>query len=530
MHSPLRFQIGTNPSLPTDVESPRLTPLKAILIGLGTVTLLITLAVLDTRAAAEQERDDPDADPNSFFGGSARRRRRRQGRRRRNSRGLGDIGVVTPEYKEDGKWYTTSKRIPESTREALYMHERDIPSDPREAFERGFEVGRDGAEWDPEVRQASFRLVASMIKDDPERFDKEGAIVRDIVEQDEDALKELCKGDETALKELRRQLIEEPDDDFLNAIMDDRRDPQTGENRGSDWDRAFEGKQDAWSEAEREYFYQNLDREDCRGYIEDAEKDKDEEKEKEVEEAREEEQKKAIEDPPDELIETVFDDDSDRANAWTDALEQYVTEHGGGKELTADEKYQRGVATGRRESRREIKKLKKHAEERRAHVERRAYDLSWRHFQKQTRERMNERFNALGKLLTDAHAAYDRGDCVQTANAVREAEATIMMIDAQEAGVHIPGTVRADTERLRGQLNRSCVLAMRRDMPQGPEREYPREEHDPAARFRRLEVLEPPDRPVPTEAPSGRYARLEVDGARRGRKAKRKRCYRGVCQ
>jgi hypothetical protein len=519
-----QFQVTSAPTIPTDVEHPSLTPWKACAIGLGVVGMLVALAVLDTRAR-EQE------DGTHLFGA-------RRGRKRKRGADLGDMGVVTVTRhgqvkSREGEWIDTqtSHNVPEDEREAWYMHERDVPADRREAFEKGFVVGRKDVEAIPEVRHEVLNYIDEMIHDNPLQVDREAAKIRDIVEKDEGALEELCK-DETACGErVRQKLVEDPDDAFIDEVFD-RRDSKL--TRGRKWYRAFESHDENIEESARSSFYENLDEQDCHYFVEEAKKEAESDcessTEEAVEKAREEERQAIIDDPGEAVLDAIFVND-EAGDDWRKALDQYVDEHGVTEELTADEKFDKGFKYGQRLLARSIKNFEKQIARKEREINEQADEV--RTLRKRLKAKptlINAELAALS--ITDAIAtgkrALDEGNCTQTQNSLIEAQAGVIIIEQAEAERQYRSQIAA-VQGLRADMHRVCALTARfvPNAPPSP-RELPRARLFPEVH---------PDVPAaaPRE-PEKRFSRLEVDGLGgtrvrvRGHVRSRPRRCKGVCR
>lgn len=514
--------------LPTNIEHPAFTVVKASAIGLGLAGLIALLAWLDSREAARQRTElDPERYPFGDSGAPRRRRRRRSGLGAHRIDRL--TGRKAPNWRTgvpEEEYYT--QVAPESETEAWYTNERDVPDDKRGAFEKGFEVGRKNVEVVPEVRKAVLDLIEENV-DDPD-FDKEGAKVRDIVEKDEGALEELCKDEDVAQRAVRKRLIEEPDRDFLDVIMHDNRDKVTGENRGRAWDRAFESRE----ESERQYFYESLDRDDCHGFIEDAKEECESECETKVEEAtekaREEEQQAILNEPPDELLEAIFDPDGEHGDAWQERLDQYVEDHAP-KEITESAKFEAGYKAGKRELAHSIRTHTRLLKRKEQEISENVETIKSLRAQLKRRPESGNAPARIEQAVEEGNRALAAGNCVQTWNALVDAQAAAQRLE--EAGEERENrAVLARVQGLRSELHRTCVLTPRFAPPTAPGTAPAVDPFAPPA---------PPDVEAETEAgrrvaraveeqeriTPGRFERLEVEGPRRGRK--RKPCYRGVC-
>jgi len=527
-----QFQVTSAPTIPTDVEHPSLTPWKACAIGLGVVGMLVALAVLDTRAR-EQE------DGTHLFGA-------RRGRKRKRGADLGDMGVVTVTRhgqvkSRQGEWVDTqtSHNVPEDEREAWYMHERDVPADRREAFEKGFVVGREDAEAIPEVRRRVLHLIDENIND--RDFENEAALIRDIVENDEGALEELCKDETACAERVRQKLVEDPDDAFIDEVFDRR---SSKLSRGRKWERAFESHNENVEEHARTYFYESLEEQDCHYFVEEAKKeaqsDCESSTEEAVEKAREEERQAIIDDPGEAVLDAIFVND-EAGDDWREALNRYVDEHGATKELTADEKFDKGFKYGQRLLARSIKNFEKQIARKEREINEQADEvrtLRKRLLAKPTLVNAEMAAQSITDAVANGKRALDEGNCAQTQNALVEAQAGVLIIEQAEKAREYRSQI-ASVQGLRADMHRVCALTAR-FVPNAP----PSPVYDPEGGRRLPEEIEEEtergraalrrEQERERTEPVTRFRRLEVDGLGgvrvRGHVRSRPRRCRGVCR
>lgn len=526
-----QFQVTSAPTIPTDVEHPSLTPWKACAIGLGVVGLLVALAVLDTRAREEE-------DGAHLFG--ARRGRRRK----RGGVDLGDVGAVRVPRKgmvkaRSGEWVEshTTENIPEDEREAWYMHERDVPTDRREAFEKGFTVGRDTAEAIPEVRKRVLDLIDENVNS--AEFDRESAKIRDIIEHDEGAIAELYKGS-GCIEQTRTQLVEEPDKEFIDEIFDRRGSKLT---RGRDWNRAFEAYEEYVEEGARRSYYENLDENDCHYFVEEAKKDCESECESEKTAAADEAASTAVADfierPDEENLDKIFNGEG--SEDWQERLDEYAEEHGGGAALTEDQKFDRGYKAGKRELAKSIKTFESKLKQKDRAINEQADTVRALRAQLKAAPLISPdaAVHLIARAVEEGRSALNEGNCTQTQNSLIEAQAAVMWLELKDERAREHRQQIASVQGLRADMHRVCALTAR-FVPNAP----PSPVYDPEGGRRLPEEIEEEtergrealrrERERERTEPVTRFRKIEVDGLGgvrvRGHVRSRPRRCRGVCR